>query len=186
MKINFKKTAEVGVKKDWRLTSQRLMILDFLRSTRTHPMAEIIYAAARRKMPNLSFGTVYRNLKFLQEHGFIKEFVVDKVSRYDERVDAHIHLICDGCRQIFDLADDKLTAQVKRLAQHHKFFSRSENMEIRGYCPNCQKKLSVKKKVPELFCIACGELLDDLKKEAPVCRACCFKTNCNYYEHVEI
>jgi len=167
--------------RDWRLTSQRLDILDFLRKDKGHPTAEQVYRGVRKKIPNISFGTVYRNLDFLRRHGYIKECVVDKVSRYESRVDSHVHLVCEGCHAIFEQKDGRLGTIAKDLAEKSRFFMRSDNLEIRGYCRACQKKLSPKLKTPELFCMACGELLDDMHQEAPVCQDCCFQTHCRYY-----
>lgn len=168
--------------RDWRLTSQRLTILDYLRKNRSHPVAEAIYRTVKKKLPSISFGTVYRNLDFLRRRGYIKEFVIDKVSHYEARVDSHVHLVCERCHRITDLPDRELVIEAKRLTQRQRFFARSDNLEIRGICADCQKKMSPREKVPELFCIACGELLEDLEKDAPVCQSCCFKTNCDYYE----
>ena len=134
----------------------------------------------------MSFGTVYRNLNFLKEHGFVKEFIVDKLSRYESRVDTHLHLVCEHCHQIFDLDDESLAGQLKELAGKAKFMPRWENFEIRGYCVDCQKKINPRQGLPELFCIACGNLVDELEKEAAVCVSCSFKSNCNYYEKVGI
>ena len=175
-----------GVKRDWRLTSQRLTILNHLRRDESHPVAELIYKKVKRQMPSISFGTVYRNLDFLSKRGYIKEFVIDKVSHYEARVDSHVHLICERCHKIEDLPDKNLVLEAKKLTAKQRFFARSDNLEIRGICSACQKKMSVKEKAQELFCIACGELLDDLNKEAPICKECCFQTNCDYYEKTKV
>lgn len=167
--------------RDWRLTSQRLDILTYLRHDAGHPTAEEVYRGVKKKLRTIGFGTVYRNLNFLRQHGYIKECVVDKVSRYESRVDSHVHMVCEGCHSISEMKNQHLATIVKTLATKSGFFVRSDNFEVRGYCTNCQKKLSPKSKTPELFCMACGELLDDLHKEAPVCQDCCFQTNCHYY-----
>jgi Fur family transcriptional regulator, peroxide stress response regulator len=167
--------------KDYRLTSQRLTILDYIRKNRSHPLAEDILNAVKKKLPTISFGTVYRNLDFLRQHGYIKEFVVNKVSRYESRVDSHVHLVCEQCGRIEDLPDKELVLEAKKLTTRQRFFARSDNLEIRGICVECQKKMPLRDRAPELFCMACGELLEDLAREAPVCKSCCFKTNCNYY-----
>lgn len=169
------------IKPDFRLTSQRMVILEKLRRLKSHPTAENIYHEVKKNIPSISFGTVYRNLKFLKVHGFAKESIINNISRFEGRVDSHIHFVCDNCKRVFDIEGEKITAMAKRLIGKRKFFFRYENLEIGGYCADCLRKMSVRKEVPELFCMACGELLDDLKTDAPVCKACCFKTNCNYY-----
>jgi Fur family peroxide stress response transcriptional regulator len=178
-------TPLVAAGRDWRVTNQRLAILNTLRADSTHPTAEEVFRKVRRLLPHVSFGTVYRNLNFLRSHGYIKEFVIDRVSRYEGRVDTHVHLVCEHCRTIEDLTDETLAKEAKRLSYRSNFFARTDNLEIRGLCSRCQKKMSIKKQTPELFCLACGELLDELETAAPVCRSCCFKTNCQYYGHTK-
>lgn len=171
-------------KSDWRLTKQRMVILDYVRHNHSHPTVEAIFKGVKKELPKISFGTVYRNLNFLREHGYLKEFTIDKLTRYEGRVDSHVHFVCEQCHGIEDLEgakDTKFVREMKKLAQHNNFMVRSENYEIRGVCKKCQRALSPKKIAPELFCMACGDLLEDLKKDAPVCEECCFSTNCYYY-----
>lgn len=184
-----KKASKISQKKDkidlkneehFRLTKQRLAILKYLRKASRHPAADVIYKEVKKEFSRISFGTVYRNLKFLKEHGYIKEFIVNKISHFDWRVDSHVHMVCDSCNTIFDLDDDKLVDQLQRLAKRDKFVVRFENFEIRGYCKACQKKLLPKRHVPELFCMACGFLIDDLKKESALCKECKFQVDCTY------
>lgn len=180
-KISEKKTKNnISERDKFRLTKQRLAILKYLRSVSTHPAAEIIYKEVKKEFSRISFGTVYRNLKFLREHGYIKEFIVNKVSHFDWRVDSHVHMVCDSCHCIFDLDDSKLITQLQKLARQDNFLIRYENFQIRGYCKECRKKLSPKKHVPELFCMACSHLLDDLEKESPLCTECKFQVDCVY------
>jgi Fur family peroxide stress response transcriptional regulator len=179
--MSAKKASKKGNSRDWRLTSQRLDILEFLRHEPGHPTAEQVYRGVKKRLRSIGFGTVYRNLDFLRHHGYIKECVVDKVTRYESRVDSHVHLVCEGCHSINEIDDQHLATLARSLAMKGNFFVRSDNFEIRGYCSDCQKKLSPKLKTPELFCMACGELLNDLQQETPVCKDCCFQTNCHYY-----
>lgn len=73
-----------------RITSQNKIILDYLRGVKTHPAAETIYLAVRKKLPQISRGTVYRNLKVLVKKSQIQE-IPNAVSRYDGDVSQHAH-----------------------------------------------------------------------------------------------
>lgn len=87
-----------------RLTQQRLIILDYLRSVTTHPTADDIYLAVRKQMPKISLGTVYRNLKFLVDHHYIIQLRADDdKTHYDGNSNDHIHFICEKCGQIQDI-----------------------------------------------------------------------------------
>ncbi len=181
MKKNLSSTKDN--KKEFRLTKQRISILQQVRKDHGHPTAEIIYRRLKKQYPQISLATVYRNLRFLAEHGYLKEFVIDKVAHFEGRVDSHIHFVCEKCHGVEDLegaGDKTLFNLVKSIAKKHTFYIRSENFEVRGICRTCQKTLTPKKLVPELFCIACGSLHDDLNKEEPVCASCNFKINCEY------
>lgn len=83
---------------------QREAILDVLRSTDTHPTANWIYGKVRETLPNISLGTVYRNLSALTEAGEILCINVgDDFLHYDGDISAHLHLHCKNCGNIIDI-----------------------------------------------------------------------------------
>ncbi len=89
-----------------RLTKQRLIILNYLRQVTSHPTAQTIYAQVRKQIPNISLGTVYRNLKFLVDHHYIIQLhTEDDKTHYDGNNGDHIHFICERCGQIMDIMD---------------------------------------------------------------------------------
>jgi Fur family transcriptional regulator, peroxide stress response regulator len=87
-----------------RRSRQRDIILGIVRETDSHPTAEWVYERARRKAPNLSLGTVYRNLNLLAEENAIQRMTTgDGVVRYDRRLDVHAHFICTETGKVMDL-----------------------------------------------------------------------------------
>ena len=83
---------------------KRDAILTYLRSTDQHPSAETIYAALKQEIPDLSLGTVYRNIALFKQQGLIISVgSVDGVERYDGNVDPHVHFVCTGCGTVTDL-----------------------------------------------------------------------------------
>jgi Fe2+ or Zn2+ uptake regulation protein len=88
-----------------RNTRQRAVILDILKMTRSHPSAEMIYHEARKALPNISLGTVYRNLGFLREQGAVKEIRCSDVtgSRFEATIPLHAHFHCGSCHAIHDI-----------------------------------------------------------------------------------
>ncbi len=181
--VNKKAPKRKNNKKNWRLTKQRLQILDFVRSNKIHPTAEAIHEGVKKIIPNISVGTVYRNLRFLRDHGLLKEFVINKVTHFEARVDSHVHFVCEECHGIEDVEDAKdiqMIREMQMIAEKSKFYIRSENYEIKGICKHCKMEQHPRKLTPELFCIACGHLNDDLKREEPVCTECKFQTDCAY------
>jgi Fur family transcriptional regulator, peroxide stress response regulator len=87
-----------------RRSRQREVILRIVRETDSHPTAEWIYERARRRIPNLSLGTVYRNLSLLVEEAAIQRLMTgDGVVRYDRRLGDHAHFICTETGRVMDV-----------------------------------------------------------------------------------
>ena len=87
-----------------RFSKQRKLIYDMIVENPIHPSADVIYSRLRADHPELSLGTVYRNLNVLSEMGAIKK--IDsrmKSERYDGRTDDHYHMICEKCGKMFDV-----------------------------------------------------------------------------------
>ncbi len=90
-------------------SKQRDAIMAFLESCTDHPSADVIYTHMREIMPNISLGTVYRNLGLLCELGqIIKLPCDDKIDRYDARIAPHNHFVCDKCGSVIDLEMDPI------------------------------------------------------------------------------
>lgn len=87
-----------------RMTRQKKIILDILRSVKTHPTAEWIYQEARQQIPGLSLGTVYRNLNLLRDNGEIMELNYgSSQSHFDGTAANHYHFQCRECGGVYDL-----------------------------------------------------------------------------------
>ena len=87
-----------------RYSRQRELITDILKCRCDHPTADMIYQSARDIEPNISLGTVYRNLKLLADEGEIITLETeDKRLHYDGDTSKHSHFICKDCGRIIDL-----------------------------------------------------------------------------------
>ena len=83
---------------------KRNAILDYLRHTDSHPSAEMVYNHLKPEYPDLSLGTVYRNLAMFKEKGEIISLgTVNGVERFDGNTAPHVHFICNGCEAVADL-----------------------------------------------------------------------------------
>ena len=124
-----------------REAKQREAILNMLRSADSPPTACWIYDEVRKVIPNISKGTVYRNLKILRDKGEITELNLSgNVSRYEGRQKNHYHFRCDKCGRVFDLdepVDHKLDESV---AKRTGFKVSYYQLEFRGLCNDCQQK----------------------------------------------
>lgn len=89
-----------------RNSATRNSIYEYLCGVKTHPSAEMIYNDLKGDLPNLSLGTVYRNLKQLEELGrVIRVTNVDNHERYDAICEDHLHFACEKCGRVVDLMD---------------------------------------------------------------------------------
>lgn len=83
---------------------KRNAILTCLRSSREHPSAETLHTQLRQEYPDISLGTVYRNLALFKNQGVIASLgTVQGVERFDGNTEPHVHFICNGCGAVMDL-----------------------------------------------------------------------------------
>lgn len=118
-----------------RNTAQRREILNVLKNTTLHPTAEWIYEEVRKVRPDISLGTVYRNLKVLRDQGKILELHDGIKSRYDGTIDPHAHFICDTCGGIKDLPFSGVFPQWDCLKNHS---INSAHIILYGHCSECR------------------------------------------------
>ena len=85
-------------------SKQREMIKDFLMSRHDHPTADVVYMNVRQQNPNISLGTVYRNLTLLADIGEIQRLRLgDGVDHFDADTSPHYHFVCSDCGSVIDL-----------------------------------------------------------------------------------
>ena len=118
---------------------KREAILNCLRSTNTHPTAEWVYTQLKAEYPDISLGTVYRNLALFKEQGLVISVgTVNGVERFDADTEPHVHFICTNCHKVDDLPGmiipERLTADVDRYTG-----GRTEtcSLSFTGTCREC-------------------------------------------------
>ena len=117
---------------------QREAILEVLRSTDTHPTANWIYTKVKERIPNISLGTVYRNLKGLTEDkDIISLNLGDGFERFDGNPLPHLHMHCKCCGNVTDayFKDDILSLK----AMEQGFTPENSLYIVYGICKNCKK-----------------------------------------------
>jgi Fur family transcriptional regulator, peroxide stress response regulator len=123
-----------------RRSIQRDSVLRIVMNTTAHPGADWVYDQVRKEIPNISLGTVYRNLKLLAQAGEIKELdIPGNLSRFDGNNSNHYHFRCEKCGRIFDL-DEKVDHSIERkIARKTGFKVNRHYLEFIGLCSDCQK-----------------------------------------------
>ncbi len=95
---------------------QREAIKDFLMTRTDHPTADVVYMNVRQEFPNISLGTVYRNLTLLSDLGdILKLNMGDGADHFDANITPHYHFICTECGSVIDL-DMKSIEQINDIA----------------------------------------------------------------------
>ena len=126
----------------FRITPQRVAILEYLLRTDDHPSAEYIHKVVKKKYPMVSLSTVYKTLDLLKEKKLVSEIEVDGEARFDAHTDAHINLVCMNCGKIDDLDEDSLSDIQTRAAKKSKYLILQGNFELIGYCNDCKSKFN--------------------------------------------
>ena len=118
---------------------KRDAILECVRGTTCHPSADWIYAQLKPQIPDLSLGTVYRNLSIFRKEGIVESVgTVDGLERFDGRVDPHGHLVCTGCGAVIDVDKPERPAEFIRQAEQFSDCKiTGHRLSYYGLCPAC-------------------------------------------------
>ena len=124
-------------------SKQRRVILDTVRSGGLgHPTAAEVYDAVRGEIPNISLGTVYRNLGSLASDGEISRLDLGDVARFDCDTAEHSHFHCKNCGAIFDVRISASARSALLASLGGGFSAESASVLLSGRCPKCAKKSS--------------------------------------------
>ncbi|MBM3423683.1 MAG: transcriptional repressor [Chlorobi bacterium] len=125
--------------KPLRRSRQRERLLDILRGTSTHPTAGCLYDMLKPEFPNLSLGTVYRNLAVLIEKGLVKK--IDSGStfdRFEAKTTPHYHLICRECGTIIDF-EKRMFPEIETIISNEADFTvEGHRIDFFGTCSGCR------------------------------------------------
>ena len=121
-----------------RRSKQRDAIMEFLMMRKDHPTADVVYDHVRREIPNISLGTVYRNLTQLSETGHLLRLRVgDGVDHFDATTTPHYHFICRSCGKVIDLDMESLDEIDDIAGQNFKGTIKGHVAYFYGDCEDC-------------------------------------------------
>ncbi len=128
---------------NYRLTPQRMAIIDILIGDKSHPSADAIYEKVKKKYPMISFSTVYNTLEILKKLGEIMELTIrENKINYDPNTEFHHHFLCERCGRIEDIFQkiEIRTDYIKnyKIEKYRIYFY--------GVCSNCLKNKKEAKK----------------------------------------
>ena len=120
-----------------RLTRQVATIYDALAASRDHPTAEQLFQRVRQVLPQVSLGTVYRNLDKLRVQGLLRVVRLEGgQAHFDAMMDPHDHFVCERCGALIDVPSQDLTSghRAARDAGHHVQWATTA---LYGTCNRC-------------------------------------------------
>ncbi len=124
-----------------RKSRQRESMLEVLRQTRSHPTAKWLFDRVRRQFPNLSLGTVYRNLGILVKQGLVSRLDFGNgLDRFEAATLPHHHFVCESCGRITDLdlpVDQSLTQKLQKATG---YAATRHEIRLYGLCEKCSPK----------------------------------------------
>ena len=122
-----------------RFSKQRQIIYDMIKNNPVHPTADYIYNTLKKDYPDLSLGTVYRNLNVLTESGLILKITSDSDSEhYDGNTENHYHLMCEECNHIFDVNIPYLDNIEEEAQKESAHLIKNHSLVFTGVCSECR------------------------------------------------
>ena len=125
-----------------RYSRQRELIYRCVQSSRAHPTAEMVYRELRLLHPNLSMGTVYRNLNLLAVEGALIRMPFP-VERYDAAITPHNHFRCTKCESVLDL-EGPYQVELDEIARRQSgYHITGHSLIFEGICPVCMEQVNI-------------------------------------------
>jgi len=120
-----------------RNTRQLAMVWQAIKDDKSHPTADQVYELVRRKLPNISLGTVYRNLQKLVALKKLQVLMLGRSQHFDPLVQRHQHFICEACDRVFDvLVESQREIRPAKLPEEG-FTVTSHQLAFYGTCKGC-------------------------------------------------
>jgi Fur family peroxide stress response transcriptional regulator len=125
-----------------RPSMQRLAIMDYLLTHRTHPTVEEVYQGICKEIHTLSRTTVYNTLRLFSEHNAARMITIDEHRVcYDGDVSPHVHFYCRNCGRVYDLFDEE-APQLAKSKQIEGHVIDEMQLYYKGICKDCKSHLS--------------------------------------------
>lgn len=124
-----------------RYSKQRELILNTVLENKVHPTADYVYNLLKESNPELSLGTVYRNLNILAKNKMLKKISIPNGSDcFDGTLAEHQHIICTECGKVVDICITDLNKICKTVYEKTGFEVNCTSLAIEGICSDCRKK----------------------------------------------
>lgn len=120
-----------------RKTKQLEVVWEAIKDESSHPTADQVYEKVRKEIPNISLGTVYRNLQKLVAEEKLQVVTVGRSQHFDPLIEHHQHFICEECGRLFDIFMDGPEEIRPSSLPHEGFTVTSHQLAFFGTCHDC-------------------------------------------------
>lgn len=125
-----------------RYSKQRELVLKTVLENKIHPNAEFVYNTLKEEYPELSLGTVYRNLNSLVKNNMLKKISIPRGSDcFDGTIAEHQHLICTKCGKIIDVCIMDIDKIQSSIYKKTGFNVNCSSLTLEGICKECEKDI---------------------------------------------
>lgn len=124
----------------YRLTPQRIMILEAVLNSEDHVTAEELFEHVKSRYPHISFSTVYRTMELLRDAGFVTQTDLGggRVQYHPVDKATHHHLICQSCGSVDEVDQNVFSPLQQELRERYGFDATLTHFAIFGRCRNCR------------------------------------------------
>jgi len=124
----------------YRITPQRMLILDIVKDSDTHISAEEIYARVHAEYPYINISTVYRTLELLTNLGLATKTDLGegRVRYHHAEKGQHHHLVCENCGTVIDVHESFFSPLKPALLEKYQFEANIRHLAIFGRCSKCR------------------------------------------------
>jgi len=124
----------------FRITPQRVAIIDYILDAKSHPTAEDIHQNILKAYPMTSLSTVYKTIELLKKKNVIRPTGISEKTRFEISKNDQINLICTSCGQIETISDSAISTLESKAQKKTKFQITNSRFEFTGLCRHCKSK----------------------------------------------
>ena len=118
---------------------ERVLIYKTVMENKVHPTAEFVYNYLKKDNPQLSLGTVYRNLQQLSDNGEISRLSIpNQPDRFDGVTEEHYHAVCEKCGKIYDIHINEMPEVDRLVAEKTGLDITGHEIIFKTICPMCK------------------------------------------------
>jgi Fur family ferric uptake transcriptional regulator len=139
MTHNSQQAIEALREQGYRLTPQRLLVLQIVGGGEGHMGVDEVFRRAKEAYPYMDIATVYRTLHLFKRLGVMTEVAIGDRLHYEltDPAGRHHHMVCQVCHGAFNLSPHYLEEFRETLVNEFGFEPDLEHFTITGVCSGC-------------------------------------------------